>query len=192
MKEKDFCEIDPVGARLQMSIKEMLLYIGEDPNREGLIKTPERIVRSWEELYSGYREDPGKVLGTTFKSESSEMIILREIDLFSNCEHHILPIVGVCHIGYIPKDRIVGISKLARLVNIYSRRLQIQERLTRQIADAIMRYLQPLGCMVVIDAVHHCMRMRGVSKQNSVMVTQAVRGIFDSQTVRSEFLQAIK
>jgi len=191
--EKDKCSLDPLGDRHKAAIRDMISYIGDDPDREGLLRTPHRALKSWGELYSGYRGDPEKLLGVTFESESDEMVILKDIELFSCCEHHILPIVGKCHIGYVPYKRIVGISKLARLVDMYSRRLQIQERLTSQIADAIMKYLKPQGCMVVIDAVHYCMRMRGVSKQNSTMMTQAARSLFlDSPAVRAEFLQAIK
>jgi len=177
----------------QEAIRKMLFYIGEDPDREGLLDTPKRIFKSWGELYSGYGKDPNEVLSVTFKSESRELIVLRDIDLASTCEHHMMPFTGKCHIGYIPRERIVGISKLARLVDIFAKRLQIQERLTTQIADSIMKYLDPIGCMVVIEAVHLCMRIRGVSKQNSTMVTHAVRGMFEDDTpIRSEFLAAIK
>ena len=184
---------DPILASHAIAIRDMLIHIGENPDREGLLDTPKRIIKSWSELYSGYGKDPGEYLGVTFKSESSELIVLRDIDLASMCEHHAMPFTGRCHIGYIPGQRIVGISKLARLVDMFAKRLQKQERLTTQIADSIMRYLDPLGCMVVVEAVHMCMRIRGVSKQNSTMVTNAVRGIFKENTpVRSEFLAAIK
>ena len=193
MNNPDNCELDPIGNRMKGYIRDMICVIGEDPDREGLLGTPDRIIRSWKELYSGYGEKPEKILGVTFESESDEMIILKQIEFASSCEHHMMPFTGVCHIGYIPDGRIVGISKLARLVDIYSRRLQIQERVTTQIADAIMAHLKPKGCMVVMNAVHLCMRIRGVSKQNSTMITQAVRGIFaDSPGVRNEFSQSIR
>ena len=193
MNNPDNCELDPIGVRHKAAIRDMILYIGDNPDREGLLNTPKRIIKSWRELYSGYGKDPNEVLSVTFESESNELIVLRDIDLASTCEHHMMPFTGKCHIGYIPSGRIVGISKLARLVDIFAKRLQIQERLTTQIADSIMKYLNPVGCMVVIEAVHLCMRIRGVSKQNSTMVTHAVRGMFKEDTpIRSEFLAAIK
>ena len=193
MKDEGNCTVETVSDHHKAAIRYMFLHIGEDPDREGLVDTPKRIIKSWDELYSGYGKDPKVVLGVTFKAESDDMIILKDIEFASSCEHHAMPFTGRCHIGYIPKDRMVGISKLARLVDIYSRRLQVQERMTTQIADAIMEHLNPLGCMVVVDAVHLCMRIRGVSKQNSTMVTHAVRGIFSDDTpLRAEFLAAIK
>jgi len=193
MNEPEKCELDPIGDQHKAAIRDMLLYIGEDPDREGLVDTPKRIMKSWKELYSGYGKNPKEVLGVTFKSESSELIILRDIELYSSCEHHMMPFYGRCHIGYIPTGRVVGISKLARLVEIFARRLQIQERLTAQIADSIEAFLKPAGCIVIIEATHLCMRMRGISKQNSVMRTHAVRGVFSGDTpLRAEFLAAIK
>lgn len=174
-------------------IVRLLEYIGEDPKREGLKDTPARVLRSFEKLYGGYSEDPGKLLQTTFSAEADEMIILRDIELYSTCEHHMLPFVGVCHIGYIPSaGRVVGVSKLARLVEVFSRRLQIQEVLTTQIADALTEHLLPIGCGVVIEAKHLCMSARGVEKQRSAMSTSCLRGAFrSSPAVRAEFFSRI-
>jgi len=168
--------------------------MGEDPTREGLLRTPERVVKSWEYLYSGYNKDPAEYLKTVFTSErTDEMIILKNIEFYSTCEHHLLPFFGRVHIGYIPKDgRVVGVSKLARAVECYSRRMQIQERLTSQIATAIDNKLEPEGVGVVVEAQHLCMMARGVEKQNSVMTTSAMYGAFrEKPETRSEFLNRI-
>jgi len=176
------------------NITEMLYAIGEDPCREGLKDTPKRVVKSWSTIFGGYSQDPESILGTTFSSDSySQMIILKDIEMFSTCEHHMLPFVGKAHIAYIPSSKVVGISKLARLVECFSRRLQIQERLTDQIADALHEHTDCLGVGVMIESKHFCMVARGVSKQNSLMVTTALRGNFkDDQKVREEFLSLIK
>lgn len=164
--------------------------------RAGLVDTPARVVRSWGELYGGYEQDPKKILGTTFEQEGyivSEMILCKDIELYSTCEHHLLPFYGRAHVAYIPSKRIVGLSKLARLVDCFSRRLQIQEKLTNQIADALDEHLKPKGVAVVIEAKHHCMCSRGVAKQNSTMVTSALRGVFRKHAVtRQEFLGLIR
>lgn len=174
-------------------IKSLLTELGEDVNREGLKRTPHRVVKSWNELYSGYKIKPEKVLGTTFSSEGyDQMVLLRDIELFSTCEHHMLPFFGRAHVAYIPSKRVVGLSKLARLVECYSRRLQIQERLTQQIAKSIQDVLNPVGVAVVIEAEHFCMRARGVNKQNSIMVTSCLLGAFkDDVSARAEFMQSI-
>tara|TARA_Y100000310_G_C20654256_1_gene801186 strand:- start:1303 stop:2145 length:843 start_codon:yes stop_codon:yes gene_type:complete len=166
-------------------------YIGEDLNREGLVGTPRRVIKSWEKLYGGYGDNPKDILSKVFKQPYNEMVILRDIELYSTCEHHLLPFYGRCHIAYLPDKKVIGISKLARLMECYGRRLQIQERLSNQIVDALMKYLKPIGCGCVIEAQHFCMTSRGVQKQNSKMVTSALRGEFLSKEVRAEFFNLI-
>jgi GTP cyclohydrolase I len=170
-----------------------LKEIGEDPQREGLLKTPQRVAKAWEFLTQGYGEDPDTLINSAiFTVEANHMIIVKDIEIFSLCEHHMLPFFGRCHIGYIPKGKVVGVSKLARLADIFARRLQVQERLTNQIARALMSHLAPEGVGVVIEARHLCMMMRGVEKQDSCMVTSAMLGSFhDSNATRNEFLQLI-
>jgi len=165
-----------------------LRTLGEDPDREGLVDTPKRVRKSWAKLYGGYKENPGDILQTTFNNDGvDQLVALRNIEFFSTCEHHMLPFFGTAHIAYIPNGRVVGISKLARLVECYSRRLQIQERLTQQIADAIMSHLDAQGVAVVMKAKHFCMVARGVEKQHSEMVTSAMLGIFrDDPKARGE------
>jgi GTP cyclohydrolase I len=171
----------------------MLEAIGEDPKREGLIDTPKRVVKSWKELYSGYTKDPKEILGRVFTSDSKDMVICRDIEFYSACEHHIMPFFGKVNIGYIPGGKVVGLSKLARLVEVYARRLQIQENFNQQIADAIQTYVPKCqGVMVTVEAKHMCMCARGVSKQNSVMSTSAIRGRFTEPAVRAEFLSLIR
>lgn len=170
----------------------MLAYIGDDPQREGLKETPKRIVRSWSKLFSGYGQKPESVLKTFTEGSCDEMVILKNIEFYSTCEHHFLPFFGTISIGYLPNKRVLGISKLARLVEIYSRRLQIQEKLVAQIADSLMEHLQPLGVMVVCKAKHMCICARGVEKNQAEMVTNAIRGAFKKLEVRSEFLDMIK
>lgn len=178
---------------VENAVSEILRQLGEDPLREGLAKTPERVARALQFLTKGYAEDPKTVInGALFVEEYSEMIVLKHIDFFSLCEHHILPFFGTAHVAYIPKHRIVGISKLARLVEVYSRRLQVQERLTTQIANMLMDELDPLGVGVVLRAEHLCMRMRGVEKQNSIVVTSAMLGAFRThQETRQEFMALV-
>jgi GTP cyclohydrolase I len=178
---------------MQELIKELLAELGENPKREGLRKTPQRVASMFEFLTKGYNEDVEQVLnGAVFKEKYSEMVIVKDIDFFSLCEHHLVPFYGKCHIAYIPKGKIVGLSKLPRVVEVFSRRLQLQERLTQQIAETIYRQLKPLGVGVVIEARHLCMMMRGVEKQNSVALTSAMLGTFrrDFKT-RNEFLTLI-
>jgi len=168
--------------------------IGEDPAREGLRGTPGRVARAWESLTQGYRQDPGEILGKAIftEAECSQMIIVKDIEVYSMCEHHLLPFFGKCHIGYIAQGRVYGVSKLARLVDCFARRLQLQERLTQQIAESLLGPVGAEGVGVVVEAQHLCMMMRGVSKQNSVMVTSAVLGSFRSDpAVRGEFLKLI-
>jgi len=179
--------------RVQALVRELLLEIGEDPDREGLARTPQRIAASLEFLTSGYRQDLGRVVNQAlFAQEINNMVIARDIELYSLCEHHMLPFFGRCHIGYVANGRVMGVSKLARLVDMYARRLQIQERLTEQIAHAIMDALKPRGVGVIVEAQHLCMMMRGVEKQNSMMTTSSVLGSFRaSVATRSEFLALI-
>lgn len=169
----------------------MLGLLGEDPNRPGLLQTPERVARSLQWLTKGYNEDPHEVVGKGIFSETHEqMVMVRDIELYSMCEHHMLPFFGKAHIAYIPNGRIIGLSKLPRLVDVFARRLQVQERLTEQIADALMDVLAPQGVGVVIEAQHLCMMMRGVEKQNSATISSALRGRFkDCPMTRDEFLR---
>lgn len=180
--------------KVERLIRELLIEMGEDPEREGLLATPQRAARAWEFLTSGYETDINEVVnGAIFSEEINNMVILRGIELYSMCEHHLLPFYGRCHIGYIPKNgKVLGLSKLARLVDTYSRRLQLQERLTDQIANCIMETVEPEGVGVIIEAQHLCMMMRGVEKQNSMMTTSSVLGSFRrDSTTRSEFLTLI-
>ena len=175
-------------------IKELLIEIGEDPDREGLINTPDRVAESMKFMTSGYRQNIDEIInGAIFKEECDDMVIVKNIEFYSMCEHHMLPFYGKCHIGYIPKGKIFGVSKLARVVDCFARRLQIQERLTRQIAGTILDKIAPEGVGVVMEAQHMCMTMRGVEKQDSLMVTSAMLGNFRAeQATRAEFLNLIK
>lgn len=177
---------------IEKSIRDIIALIGEDPDREGLLETPSRVRRSYETLFSGYGKKPEDVM-KIFEAEGyDEMILLKDIEYFSTCEHHIIPFTGKAHIAYIPNDKICGISKLARILEIYARRMQIQERLTDQIAHAIDDILKPKGVGVVVEGAHLCMRARGVEKQNSVMVTSSLLGVFREPEVKEEFLGLIK
>ncbi len=179
---------------MEEHIRSILKSIGEDPEREGLRKTPARVAEALAYLTQGYRMNPDKVINDAlFTEEYEEMILQKDIDFFSLCEHHLLPFFGKAHVAYIPHRKIVGISKLARLVDVYARRLQVQERLTQQIATIIMEKLRPMGVAVVVEAEHLCMRMRGVEKQNSIVITSALLGVFRSrQETRSEFMNLIR
>ncbi len=173
--------------------KRVLELIGEDPSREGLIKTPERVVKSLRFLTQGYRQDPAAVLkAATFREDYQQMVIVRDIDFFSMCEHHMLPFFGKVHVGYIPNKYITGLSKIPRVVDIFSRRLQVQERLTTQIKECIQQALNPFGVIVVIEARHMCMQMRGVEKQNSITTTSDFTGAFSDKRTRDEFLNLIE
>ena len=185
----------PEPQEVEAAIKTLLRYVGEDPEREGLRDTPRRVAKAFEEYCSGYHEDPAQILSTRFEEVEcyDEMVILRDIPFTSMCEHHLLPFVGRAHVGYIPAGRIVGLSKLARVVEGYARRPQLQERLTSQIADTIVETVKPAGVGVVIEAQHFCMIVRGVKKPGSMMVTSAMRGIFRTNPpTRSEFLDFIR
>jgi len=179
---------------MQDLIKQLLEALGEDPNREGLLNTPRRVEQAMAFLTSGYRADIDEVLnGALFTVDYNEMVIVKDIDFYSLCEHHLLPFFGKCHIAYIPSTKVIGLSKIPRLVDVFSRRLQIQERLTNQIADTIREKLSPLGVAVVMEGTHLCMSMRGVEKQNSFAVTSAMLGAFRTNArTRMEFLELIK
>ena len=179
--------------KVERLIRELIIEIGEDPQREGLVKTPERVARAWEFLSKGYRDDMDKVINNAiFESTSNNMVIVRDIEVYSMCEHHMLPFYGKCHIGYVASDKIIGVSKLARIVDHFARRLQIQENLTEQIAQAVDDTIHPEGVGVVMECRHMCMMMRGVEKQNSVMTTSSVLGSFRSrEATRLEFLNLI-
>jgi len=169
------------------TVAKMIEHLGDNPTREGLLDTPKRVVKSWKTLYGGYNQKPEEVLKTNFSVACDEMIISKDIEFYSTCEHHMLPFFGKAHIAYIPRSNVVGLSKLSRLLEVYARRLQIQERLTNQIADGIMNVMNPLGAGVIIEAKHFCMVCRGVQKKNSTMITSAIRGLFKSAEVKNEF-----
>jgi len=172
---------------------ELLLRFHEDPNRDGLLKTPERVEKSMAFLTEGYHQDPTAILrGAMFDVEYDEMVIVKDIEMFSLCEHHMLPFFGRVHVAYIPNGKVIGLSKIPRLIEVFARRLQVQERMTQQIADAIQDAIEPQGVGVVIEARHLCMMMRGVEKQNSSTVTSAMRGAFSEQSTRSEFLSLVR
>lgn len=179
---------------MEEEIRYILKALGEDPDREGLAKTPHRVAQALTFLTQGYRQDPAQVINDAlFTEDYEEMIVQKDIDFYSLCEHHLLPFFGKAHVAYIPHHKIVGISKLARLVDVYARRLQVQERLTNQIANTIMEKLDPLGVAVVIEAEHLCMRMRGVEKQNSMIITSTLLGAFRTrQETRQEFMTLIR
>jgi GTP cyclohydrolase I len=187
-------EAGRTGPRVPELVRDLLEELGEDPGREGLQRTPARVAEAWGFLLQGYRTDPEAVLADgMFAEDNDEMICVRDIELHSMCEHHLLPFIGKAHIAYIPKGKIVGFSKIPRLVDVYARRLQVQERLTTQIAETLNRLVEPLGVGVVIEATHLCMTMRGVQKQNSVAVTSAMLGAFRSdRATRNEFLGLIR
>jgi len=185
----------PSREEAEAAVRTLIQWAGDDPTREGLLETPSRVVRAYEEFFAGYKDDPVGILSKTFKQTAGydEMVTLRDIRLESHCEHHMVPIIGTCHLAYVPKDRVVGISKLARLVEVYAKRLQIQEKLTVQIADAIEKILKPMGVAVVIEAAHQCMTTRGVRKPGVDTVTSRMTGVFrSSSSTRREFLAMIK
>ena len=182
-----------VSASLQELVREMLVRLGEDPERDGLLDTPRRIERSMQYLTKGYQENPeDTLLGAMFDVAYDEMVIVKDVEMFSLCEHHILPFFGKVHVAYIPKGKVIGLSKVPRLVEVFSRRLQVQERLTTQIAEAIQSAINPLGVGVVIEARHLCMMMRGVEKQHSSTITSSMLGAFRDQETRHEFLALIR
>ena len=174
-------------------VREMILRLGEDPSREGLLATPQRVTKSLSYLTSGYKQQPSDVVnGALFTVDYDEMVIVKDIEMFSMCEHHMLPFFGKVHIAYLPKGKVIGLSKLPRLVEVFARRLQVQERLTTQLAEAVQEIIQPQGVGVVIEARHLCMMMRGVEKQHSAAVTSAMLGTFRQQSTRNEFLSLLR
>ena len=179
--------------KVEKNVTDLIKEIGEDPGREGLVRTPHRVAKAYEFLTSGYTKDIEKVLnGAIFNEKYNEMVLVKNIDFYSLCEHHMLPFYGKVHIAYIPSGKIIGLSKIPRIVEIFARRLQVQERMTQQIADTINKYLEPQGVAVVSEAYHMCMMMRGVEKQNSSATTSAVHGTFqDDARTRAEFLNLI-
>lgn len=180
------------SASFEELTREILVRLGEQPDRNGLLQTPERYAKALHDLTKGYREDPEAIIrGALFEVDYDEMVIVKDIEMFSLCEHHVLPFFGKVHIAYIPKGRVIGLSKVARLVEVFARRLQVQERLTVQIAETIQKVLQPLGVGVVVEARHLCMMMRGVEKQHSATVTSSMLGAFRAQQTRQEFLALI-
>ena len=180
-------------ARAEAAVRELLIAIGEDPDREGLLETPARVARAYAELTQGLRQRPEDVLTTTFDLGHEEMVLVRDIELWSMCEHHLVPFTGVAHVGYIPAEtgKITGLSKLARLVDVYAKRPQVQERLTTQVADSLMEILEARGVIVVIEAEHLCMTMRGVKKAGARTITSAVRGIMHNAATRNEAMSLI-
>jgi GTP cyclohydrolase I len=187
-------KLSPETVKLAAHYREIISLLGEDVNREGLLKTPVRVAKSLQFLLQGYHENPDEVLKSAmFREEDyKQMVIVKDIDFFSLCEHHILPFFGKAHVAYIPRNYITGLSKIARVVDIYARRLQVQERLTLQIKECIQKTLNPLGVMVVIEAQHMCMQMRGVEKQNSLATTSDFTGFFQQAKTREEFMNLIK
>jgi GTP cyclohydrolase I len=180
--------------RIELAVREILLAVGEDPDRDGLRETPARVARALTEQFAGLHLQPADVLTTVFDADHEEMVLVRDIELYSTCEHHLVPFIGRAHVGYIPNEmgQITGLSKLARLVDVYARRPQVQERMTSQIADAMMATLEPRGAIVIIEAEHLCMSMRGVRKPGAKTVTSAVRGIFlSSESTRAEAMSLL-
>ena len=184
---------EPQLERMKGHVKELLTELGEDPTREGLLKTPERVFKALHFLTKGYQEDPLAILrAATFREDYQQMVIVRDIDFYSLCEHHMLPFFGKVHVGYIPNKYITGLSKIPRIVDVFARRLQVQERLTTQIKDCIQQALSPLGVIVVIEAQHMCMHMRGVQKQNSFTTTSDFTGAFKESKTREEFFNLVR
>jgi GTP cyclohydrolase I len=177
----------------EAAVKTMIKSVGEDPDREGLLKTPERVFKAFQFMYGGYEEDAEEILKSAlFTTSNDEMVLIKDIEFYSTCEHHLLPIIGRAHVAYIPDGKVVGLSKIPRVVNVFSRRMQIQEQLTEQIADAIMQTIEPKGVAVVIQARHMCMEMRGVEKINSTTTSSALRGLFKrDEKTRMEFFNLI-
>ena len=194
MKREQVEPVSLTGATFEELLREVLVRLGENPGRDGLVRTPERMQRSLEYLTKGYREDPEKLLkGALFNVDYDEMVIVKDIEMFSLCEHHLLPFFGKVHVAYLPKGKVIGLSKLPRLIDIFARRLQVQERLTTQIAETIERAIEPQGVGVVIEARHLCMMMRGVEKQHSSAVTSSMLGAFRKEKeTRDEFLSLIR
>lgn len=192
MHEENKDELTPVQQKLAEHVQDMLGLLGEDADREGLLKTPKRVAKAMTFLTSGYEQDPVAILNSAkFNEDYNQMVIVRDINFYSLCEHHMLPFYGKVHVAYIPDGQVTGLSKIARVVDCFARRLQIQERLTKQIREAIQQALHPQGVMVVVEAQHMCMQMRGVQKQGSITTTSDFSGVFRTAKTREEFLQLI-
>jgi GTP cyclohydrolase I len=177
---------------LESYIRSFLNHIGEDPDREGLRETPDRVLASFSKLFGGYNQDPAEVIKTFSADGYEQVVLVKDIELYSTCEHHLLPFFGKAHVAYIPKERVIGVSKLARIVEIYSRRLQIQERICQQVTNTLMEHLKPVGAACIIEAQHLCMMIRGVEKQHSIMVTSSLEGSFRKDpSARSELMRLI-
>ncbi len=178
---------------MEDKVREILVQLGEDPNREGLVKTPQRVAKAWRDMTEGYRQDPLEIIqSAVFNVDNEEIVLVRDIDFASLCEHHMLPFLGKAHVAYLPRGRVVGLSKLARVVDVFARRLQVQERMTTQIAQALQEALEPAGVAVVIEASHMCMVMRGVRKPNAVTMTSAMFGVFrENPATRAELMKLI-
>ncbi len=173
-------------------VRKLIEYIGDDPDREGLLETPERVIRAYNEIFRGYRRNPTEILEKRFTTHSDDMVVLTNIELYSTCEHHMLPFLGKCHIAYMPNKQVIGVSKLVRLMDVFARRLQIQEELTYQIANTLNKEINALGVAVLVEAQHLCMTSRGVNKQQSVMTTTAMLGMFKSdEKLKNQFLRMI-
>ena len=185
--------MDDNNEKFENAVKSMMFHVGEDPTREGLLETPSRVRKAYEYIYGGYKENPKEILSKAlFTSSNDEMVLVKDIEFYSTCEHHLLPIIGRVHVAYIPDGKVVGLSKIPRVVNVFARRMQIQEQLTEQIADAIMDAIAPMGVAVVIQARHMRMEMRGVEKINSTTTSSALRGLFKKdEKTRSEFFSLI-
>jgi len=180
-------------SRVEELTRELLARVGEDPRREGLLRTPQRVAKAWDFLTHGYRTDLDKLLNNAvFYEDCSEMVVVKDVEFFSLCEHHLLPFFGRAHVGYLPRGKVIGLSKIPRIIDMHARRLQVQERLTHQVAQTLMRVLEPAGVAVVLEARHMCMQMRGVEKQNSYATTSAMLGEFhDDQETRAEFMSIV-
>jgi len=184
----------PSAAEAEAAVRTLLLWIGEEPNREGLIKTPQRVVKAYKELFGGYQQSVSDILGTVFEEVAGydEQVVVRDISFFSHCEHHMVPIIGMAHVAYLPDGKVVGLSKIPRLVDVFARRLQTQEAMTAQIADALQDTLKPKGVAVLLEAEHLCMAMRGVGKQGSTTLTAAYRGAYREQKMQADFMMMIR
>jgi len=185
-------KMKPTKEEFENALKTMIRYVEEDPNREGLEKTPSRVRKAYEKMYEGYTKDPIKILRSAmFETTNSQMVLVRDIEFYSTCEHHLLPIIGRVHVAYIPNSKVVGLSKIPRLVEVFARRMQIQEQLTEQIADALYEAIDPKGVAVMVSARHMCMEMRGVEKVHSTTATTAFRGVFEKEKKQEEFMRSL-